>query len=178
MPNIRDVYFVFWYIIWAVQLVHIGGWLVKKSRKLDLNWRFYIPKCISYTWSSVVLTNITKSLPDILTRWPLKYCVVVQAGSNSSKWLSNLVQKSLGGVANFWFECVWALLKSSFLPVVYLGRTWVSPTLASWTVEFSSVIRRSVNASLTLLIRNVAHAEFMCGQSIENNTWSKYSTVL
>ena len=65
-----------------------------------------------------------------------------------------------------------------------------SPTLASWTVDFHIlyiiyyiyiyIIRRTSfrKCKLTLLTQNVAHAEFKCGQNIENNTQSaKYSTV-
>ena len=123
-------------------------------------------------------------------------------------WYKPAASRDSGGICNHWtglldwitglkFQCTksifnttvellgwaWASPELASRMVDFsLGRAWVSPTLVSRTVDFSYIyIIRCTSfhkCKLTLLTRNVVHAEFKCGRNIENNTWSNYSTVL
>ena len=61
--------------------VYLSGEHLKKSRKLNLNWKFYAPKRILYAQRRKVFINITKripKLPNISKCRPSKYREVVQ----------------------------------------------------------------------------------------------------
>ena len=59
-----------------------------------------------------------------------------------------------------------------YIPLV-IGANLSEPHTSELNAEFSYIICRTSfrKCKLTLLIRNIAHAEYKCGQNIEKNRW-------
>ena len=81
-PNLRQGKCFFCGLVCCTgSATYLSGRHLKKSRKLDLNWKFYAPKRILYAQRRKVFINITKSIPkapNISKCRPSKYGVVVQ----------------------------------------------------------------------------------------------------
>ena len=97
VPNIRQEKRYFCVLVCCTcSAMYLAGRHLKKSRKLDLNWKFYAPKRISYAQRRKVLINITKSIPkasNISKCRPSKYRVVVQEKISGSTSLLSYEEK-------------------------------------------------------------------------------------